>query len=156
MSEAIAILFLIPGLVGTLYPVVPAVPYMFVVTLVYALFTQFARLAGWELAILAGLALVSFLVDQLSGILGAKYGGASKRALLFGFVGALAGTIFAGPVGGFVGVFTGIMIAELSQLRGHITALKAATGGLLGALAGMLVNIVIGLIFFVCFIVFVY
>ncbi len=156
MSEIIAILFLLPGLAGTLFPVVPAVPYMFVVALSYALLTGFDRLSGLQLTVLGALALLSFAIDQLSGILGAKYGGASKRALIFGFVGALAGTIFAGPIGGFCGVFLAILIAELSQMKDHIASLRAATGGVLGALAGMAANIVIALIFFVSFIVFVY
>lgn len=151
----IAVLFLLPGLAAVFVPVLPAVPYLFVVTLIYALLTGFHPLSGSELAILGVIALVALAVDQLSGILGAKYGGATKKALLFGFIGTIVGAVVGGgPIGAFAGLFGAILVAELTQLRTHQEALKAATGGLLGVLVGYTINIVLAFTFFILFLVF--
>jgi uncharacterized protein YqgC (DUF456 family) len=149
----LAIIFLIPGLLAVFVPVLPAIPYLFIVMLVYGFATHFGNVHGLEWAILSSLAILGIANDHLSGIMGAKYGGASKRALLWGFIGTLVGTFLAGPIGAFIGLFVAIIIAELSQLKTHREALKAATGGVIGALTGYAINIVIAFVLVITFIV---
>lgn len=150
----LAFILMLPGLIGLVIPVIPAVPYIFIVALVFGFVDRFSHLSGGEVAFLAVLAILSVVVDYLSGLLGAKYGGASRKALLFGFIGSLAGTFLLPPFGGLPGLFVGVALGELLQLKGQRQALKSATGGLLGTLAGMLINACIALLFLVLFIIF--
>jgi uncharacterized protein len=149
----VALIFILPGLALVFMPVFPAVLYMFVVSALYAWLTGFVPLTGFELMILGVIAAVSIAVDQLAGILGARLGGASKRAALFGLIGAITGSIFGGPALAFAGIFLGIFVAEISQLRSHIDALRAARAGLIGALAGYVTNIILAFVFVILFLI---
>jgi uncharacterized protein len=149
----LAILLLLPGIAAAFFPVFPALLYMLIVSLIYAAATGWSRVQPGEAGFLIVLTIVSVVIDQLSGVLGARYGGASRRALGWGFLGGLIGTFTAGPVGTLLGVFTAILLAELSQMRSHIAAIRAATGGALGVLAGILITAVLATIFFIAFIV---
>lgn len=147
------ILFL-PGIVGIFLPILPSLPYMFVAALVFGIIDKFAHLTSIELIFLGLLAAASFLVDYLSGVMAAKYSGASLAAVLAGVIGLILGTIFFPPFGGLVGLFLGILAAELFLVRDYKKALKAASGGFLGQIAGILINLVLAIIFIVLFIVF--
>lgn len=150
----LALVLMAPGLLGLIIPVIPAIPYLFVITVIFGFIDKFTYLSGRELAVLGILTLLSLLVDHLSGILGAKFGGATRKAMLFGFIGALAGTFILPPFGGMPGLFFGILVGELSQYRTHRDALRAATGGVLGSLAGMTLNIAVAILYITLFIIF--
>ncbi len=148
----ITILLLLPGLAMAFVPVIPALLYLFLVSLTYAILTHFTRLTGWELALLGLITVIGIAVDQLAGILGARWGGASKKALLFGLAGLVGGSVIGTPILGFVGLFAGIFLAELTEFKTHTEAFKAARGGLIGALAGYIVTILLAFLFFIAFI----
>jgi len=145
---------LLPGLLGVFLPMLPGIPFMFVIALIYAAITKFAILSGAEIGYLAGLMLLSLLIDFLSGLLGAKLGGASGKSLLIGIVGLLLGTILLPPFGGILGMFLGVVAGEIYFFGKTKTAVKAATGSVIGSLSGVLINLLIGLTFVVLFIVF--
>lgn len=147
-------LLLLPGIVGVILPVLPGLAYMFVIALVFGSIDTFNHLRGWELGILGGVAGLSLVVDYSAGVLGAKWGGASKQALGYGFIGLIAGLILFPPFGGIVGLFGGILLAEMRQHKDKKRAVKAASGGVIGSVAGMAINLVLALIFIVCFTVF--
>lgn len=154
LSLVLAIVLLVPGIPLAFIPVVPATLYLLIVSLGYAVLTHFERLSGVELGVLIVVTALSILVDHLAGLIGARWGGASRRAMLFGFIGAIIGVIVGGPLMSFVGLFSGIFVTEVLQLRSHLEAFQAAKGGLIGALVGYLINILLALIFFTLFIVF--
>lgn len=135
-------------------PILPSLPYMFVVALVFGIIDKFFHLTWIELIFLGLLAVVSFLVDYFSGVVAAKYSGASLAAMLAGIVGLILGTIFFPPFGGLVGLFLGILAAELFLVRDYKRALKAAGGGILGQLAGIIANLILAIIFIVLFVLF--
>lgn len=122
--------------------------------MIYQIFDRFQHLSAIESISLLLIIIISLAVDYFSGILGAKYSGASRRSTYFGFLGMIAGLIFFPPFGGFVGLFVGILIGEFLDYKKHTQALKAATGGLIGSLAGIIINAVLALIFIGLFIVF--
>jgi uncharacterized protein YqgC (DUF456 family) len=148
----IAILFLLPGLIGILLPVAPGIPYMFIVALIFAIINGFADLQPHEIGILGGIAVLSLIIDYAAGILGAKFGGASKEALIAGFLGLLIGTVVLPPIGGIFGLFAGIFLAETYRRRTKEEAIKAATGGVLGSVASIAINLILGLVFIGLFI----
>ena len=136
-------------------PLVPAMFYMFCVTLLYGVIDHFETLSPKEFLVLAVIFIISFSVDMFSGILGAKYGGAKLRSAFVGFCVALIGTFIFPPFGGLPGFFIGVFLSELMQKKAPKDAIKAAVSGVLGATLGMLVNGVLALTFFVLFLVFV-
>ncbi len=144
------------GIGAALIPGIPAILYMLIVAVVFGFVDNFSRLNKTELIILAVIYLISFLTDMFSGVLGAKYGGASFRSVLFGICGAILGTVLLPPFGGFIGLFAGVLLSELQKQRTHRQAVKAATYGVIGAVAGMIVNITLSFIFFAAFITLVF
>ena len=145
---------MLPGLAGVLLPLVPGIPYMFVVALVYALADRLSHISGLELLILGLIAAASLAVDYFAGILGARAGGASKKALLFGMIGLILGMIILPPFGGILGLFLGVLGAELLGGKTALKAFKAGQGSVIGALTGIGINLLLALLFLALFVVF--
>lgn len=133
-------------------PMLPALSYMFVVALAYALYDRFATLTVGQLAILLCVTLASIAVDHTSGLLGAKYGGAHTKSVLWGMVGAFAGLFLLPAFGSFIGLFAGVLISELYLKKHRHAALKAASGALIGSAVGVAVNILLAILFLALFI----
>ncbi|QQG50304.1 MAG: DUF456 domain-containing protein [Candidatus Berkelbacteria bacterium] len=148
-----SVVLMLPAVVGIFIPVVPGIPLMFLVALVFGFINKFAALTASELVILLTIALVSIAVDYLAGVLGAKYSGASARALVIGFICMILGVLILPPFGGLIGLFIGVLVAELGN-RTHREAIRAATGSLIGALTGILINFLLALLFITLFIIF--
>ena len=145
---------LLPGFAGVFLPL-PSLPYMFGVTLIFGFIDQWQHLSYINITVLGVIMLVSFLAEYLTGLIGAKYGGAAKISIVFGFVGMLIGLIVFPPFGGIAGLFFGILVSEFLHFKDHIKALKAASGGLIGTLAGMLISLILAITYVVLFIIFV-
>ncbi len=145
---------MIPGIIAIVF-MLPGVPYLFIIAIIYGFIDHFHRLSLKELAILGALAILSVIVDQSAGLIAARYGGARGKTFLYGIAGAIIGTLIIPFFGGFIGLFIGIMIGELIRKQHHIHAIKAATAGVIGSMTGITINIVLGTIFLALFLVFV-
>lgn len=157
MEYLILILFalaMLPGIIGVIIPILPGVPYMFVLALAYGFIDHFQHLTAIDWLILGGLTVLSVIVDYFSGLLGAKYGGASAKSAMAGFAGLILGLVLFPPFGGIIGLFAGVLISELLLHNNRKKAFKAASGSLLGSLSGIIINLLISLLFLVLFIVF--
>ena len=144
---------MIPGIAGAFLPL-PGLLYMFIISLIFGFVDKFAHLQPWELGVLAGIALISILNDYLSGLIGAKYGGAAQKSMLYGIIGMIIGLIIFPPFGGLIGVFVGILITELIRGTNQEKSIRAATGGLVGSIVGMIVTLVLAIIFLFLFTIF--
>ncbi|MEK9131174.1 MAG: DUF456 domain-containing protein [Patescibacteria group bacterium] len=140
----------------TLVPSLPAVPLMFLLTVAFAAIGRFETLSGGDLIIFATLALITVVIDYSSGIIGAKFGGASKKALIAGMIGLLLGLVIFPPFGAFIGLFAGVFLAEIAQFQNHLKAFKAASYSLAAVLTGALLNVMIALVFFTVFLVMIF
>lgn len=149
----ISALLMLPGFVGIVFPILPGIPYMLIIALVYGAVTGFNTLNGTELTYLGALTGISLIVDYTSGILGAKLGGASLKSLGYGAIGMIVGGLVLPPLGGIVGLFIGIVIGESKHFDPK-RAIKAGIGGTLGAFTGMLINVFIALTFLILYLVF--
>jgi uncharacterized protein len=149
----IALILMIPALFFITIPLFPILPYLFTVATIFAFITKFSRLSGWDLGILGFILFLSILTDYFSGVLGAKYGVALKKSAIFGFVGAILGSIIFPPFGGFAGLFLGVVISELVNFKSKWQALKAGTYSILGTLLGMILNAFLAGFFILFFIV---
>jgi|GEM_PF-297550 uncharacterized protein YqgC (DUF456 family) len=144
------IILMVPGLFMVFVPFLPAMSYLFVLAIVFGLATGFIKLTLVELAILGALWCLSIIIDFLSGLLGAKYGGASRKSFLYGLGGMLLGAFFL-PFGPLIGLTAGVLIGELSSRRDVSRAASAAGATLLGTVFGMVINGLIALVFVVLF-----
>ncbi len=149
----IATLLMLPGIVAIAF-MLPGVPYLFLVSLIYAFADHFTHVSATDIYILGGMAILSIIIDQSAGLIAARYGGARGKTFLYGLVGAIIGTIIFPLFGGFIGLFIGIAIGELVRRRTHVQALRAATVGLIGSVTGIIMNICLGVIFIALFLVF--
>src|SRR6187549_307026 len=81
LQVVVATLILIPLIAGVFLPIIPGIPTMFAIVLLFGLIDHFQHLRLFELGILAALAAGSILIDYLSGMIGARFGGASAKSL---------------------------------------------------------------------------
>ena len=146
-------LLLLPGILGAFLPI-PGLLYMLLVALIFGFIDGFQNILLWEISVLAGIAVLSTINDYLSGILGAKYGGASKKSVLYGFIGMLIGIFVFPPFGGLAGIFLGILLAEILRHGNKDKAIKAATGSLIGSAIGMAITLAFSIVFIFLFVLF--
>jgi uncharacterized protein YqgC (DUF456 family) len=142
------------GVFMAFVPMLPALSYMFVVALAYGLIGGFTGISGGHVVALLCITVVSIINDQTAGLLGAKYGGAHARSMLWGLLGAFVGLFTLPAFGSFIGLFLGVLISELYYKKHHQKALKAAGSALLGSAIGMGINIVLSMLFFGLFMAF--
>ncbi len=136
-----AVLVLI-GFAGLFFPAMPGVILIFS-ALVVAAWAEHFVYVGWKtITVLALLTLFAWLIDLLSGVLGAKKFGAGTYALIGASIGAVCGMFFGIP-GIVAGPFFGALIGELIARRDLKDAGLAAIGTWLGLLAGSAMKIAI-------------
>jgi uncharacterized protein YqgC (DUF456 family) len=151
----IAVLLMVPGIAMAFIPMLPALSYMFLVALLFGIYDKFTHVSSTEMLILLGIVLVSIVIDQGAGVLGAKYGGAHTKSLLWGMLGGFIGTILFPVLGSFIGLFIAVLGAELYYKKSQGLAMKAAGSALIGSITGVVVNIILACTFIGLFIYFV-
>ncbi|KKU70749.1 MAG: hypothetical protein UX94_C0001G0038 [Parcubacteria group bacterium GW2011_GWA2_47_21] len=147
-------LLMVPGLVFVFSPLMPAIPYMFVVAIVFGFIDGWQHVTLANFGILGLIVAFAVLIDHLAGLLGAKYGGASKKALAGGLAGLLTGTALLPPFGGFLGLFLAVFFIELINHRREKSAFRAALGALIGSATGVAANVFLAFLFIVLFLLF--
>lgn len=109
------------GLAGAVLPVLPGAALVLAGTVLGAWIDDFQRVGGWTIGVLVALALLSWVLDYVAGVLGAKKVGASRWAL----IGAALGTV-VGLLAGVVGV---LVLPFVGAVAGEWWALRRAAGG---------------------------
>lgn len=132
------------GVAGMALPVLPGAPLLFLGLATAAWAENFTYVGYGTLAILAALAVLTYVVDFFAGMLGARQFGASPRAMVGAGIGAVVG-IFLGIVGILIGPFIGAVIGELSARRELVAAGMVGIGTTIGLLLGVAAKIAIGL-----------
>lgn len=123
------------GLAGVVLPALPGMPLLFAGLLLAAWADGFQRVGWVMLTVLGALTLLSFLVDFLATVFGAKRVGASRKALWGSVLGSVAGLFFM-PIGLFVGPFVGALAGEYWHGRQLQQATKVGFGTWLGIVLG--------------------
>jgi uncharacterized protein YqgC (DUF456 family) len=130
----VALLVLL-GLVGTVVPGLPG-PILVLAGLALAVWMDGFVRAGWPtLAVLAGLTILTYVLDLVATAVGARRFGASRWAVAGAVVGALVGLFFGLP-GLLLGPFVGAFLVELLARRDVGQAGWAGLGAWLGFLVG--------------------
>lgn len=140
----VAGLLVAAGIAGTVLPLVPGAPLVFLGLLVGAWIDDFQRVGAVTLVLLALLTLGSFGIEIWAARHGARRVGASGLALVGAFAGGLAGLFFSLP-GVLLGPFLGAFAGEYLARRNLRQAGRAGLGtwlGLLLATAGRLALVI--------------
>lgn len=139
------------GVVGTFLPAIPGASLIFAAAVMHRLVIGEVQSVSWLTIIGLGfLALLSVVVDFLTGAAGAKWFGSGKWGLWGGLVGAVVG-IFFGPPGLLLGPLLGALLFELISGKRIQQAAKAGIGTFLGTTAGMIGKALIALTMFFWF-----
>ena len=139
---SLAALLIGSGIAGLALPALPGAPLLFLGFVMAAWIDDFVYIGTPTLIVFAALALLTYLIDVVSGLLGAKRFDASRRAMVGAGIGALVGLFFGLP-GILLGPFAGAVIGELSQRRNWKEAGWSGLGTTLGMLAGAVIKLTI-------------
>ena len=132
----LAVLLVAVGLAGVVLPALPGAMLIFAGLVLAAWADDFAFVGAGTLAVIAGLALLTYLMDVVAGAFGARRFGAGRRAVVGAALGAGVG-LFFGLLGVLLGPFLGAFLGELS-VHGRVSqAGKAGLGAWLGLSLGM-------------------
>ena len=134
------------GMLGIVLPILPGIPLIFIVALVFSILTDFTYLSGQTIILLGILAVISLILDWVAGVLGVKKMGGSKAGMFGAFIGMIVGLFLPGVgIFGFViGAFVGAFLLELLVNKESKKALRAGLGSFIGFLAGSVLRLVIG------------
>ncbi|WP_337870759.1 DUF456 domain-containing protein [Meiothermus sp.] len=138
------------ALFATFIPVVPAGFIIVGVALLHEVLVGFSELSLSVWIGLAVLTVLSSLVDNIAGALGARHFGGSRQGVWGAFIGGILGIFVLPPLGLFLMPWVGAYVGELVAGRSAENALRGAWGavlGLLGGLAGkFLIHLVMGVL----------
>jgi len=143
VGVVVAALFL-AGLVGSIVPWMPGPLFILAGAVVWAVATDFQTLGWGRLAVLAALAVLSFLLDFLAGAIGARRYGASRWGVVGALLGAVVG-LFLGPLGLIAGCVIGAVVGELARGADLAGGVRSGLGALVGLLAGLLADLVLAI-----------
>jgi uncharacterized protein YqgC (DUF456 family) len=141
LALGLAIILFLLGLLGIFLPALPGVILIYAGMLLYGFMTGFALLDAWFF-LWQGLALgITFLIDYLAAIVGAKRYGGSRYAIWGAVLGTLLGVVLLGPFGAIMGPFLGAVLGEVLRGTALEQAVRVGFGTLLGFLGGSLLKL---------------
>lgn len=127
----------VSGAIGVVLPFLPGVPVSWLGLLVFAYATEFATVTWKALILFLIFSLLTFLIDFIAPLIGAKQYQASRFGMFGAAIGFLFGFIILGPIGILIGPFFGAMAGEvLYGGKSGDEAMLSSRGLLLGFLAG--------------------
>ncbi|HKH46455.1 MAG TPA: DUF456 family protein [Thermoanaerobaculia bacterium] len=130
-----AVLLVLAGIAGTILPALPGTPLVLLGLVLAAWADGFQKVGWFPLSVIAGLTVLSLVVDFAATSLGAKRVGASWLAVTGAAVGTIVGLFFNIP-GLILGPFVGAVLGEYLARRNRDQALKAGIGTWVGILLG--------------------
>jgi len=131
----LAIILVVAGMAGLLFPALPGAPILFAGLFVAAWAEGFEYVGTGTLIVMGIMALLMYVLDFLASAFGAKRFGASNRAIIGAALGAIVG-IFFGIPGILQGPFIGAVLGELAAQSDLRTAGRAGIGATVGLALG--------------------
>jgi len=138
----LGVLLGLAGFAGLLLPALPGAPMLFLGLVIIAWAEDFAYAGGWTLGVLAALAALTYLIDVVAGLLGARRFGASPRAMVGAGIGGLVG-LFFGLIGVLLGPLIGAFIGQLTAVPDLMAAGRAGIGAAIGLVFGAALKIAV-------------
>ena len=137
----VAVMLLL-GLVGVIVPAIPGTLLVFGGVLLGAWIDDFTRISTTVVIIAGVLAVLGWIADYVSGLLGAKRAGASRLALLGAVVGTVVG-LFFGLIGVLFFPLIGAAIGEYLAIADIRRAGNVGVATWLGMLVGAVIKVVL-------------
>ena len=146
---AMGFLVSIFGLIGCIIPALPGTPLNFLALIFISIAKDWEPYSASFLVIMAGVAIVVSILDNIIPSWGAKKYGAEKRSVWLALIGTTVGILFFPPWGIFIGAFAGALLGELLHGKDTNTALRAGWGVFVGTFMGIGIKLVAsGVMFF--------
>lgn len=123
---------MIIGLIGIIIPALPGMLLVWLSVLLFVFVTGFESLSLTGFIIITLIAIITGTADFWLSVWGAQRGGASKRSLLWGILGSIAGTFILPLIGTIIGYAIGILFSEYRQRGDWEAAWRASLGGVAG------------------------
>lgn len=139
----LSVLLIVVGLAGAVLPALPGTVLVLAGIVLGAWIDDFARVGTTTLAVIAVLAVLSWVLDYVAGLLGARRAGASREALVGAALGTVAG-IFMGLVGVLFMPFVGAVAGEYLARRDRGGAVRVGAATWVGTMIGMLAKVALG------------
>ena len=140
------------GLAGTVLPALPGPMLVFGGIALGAWIDGFQRVSLTVVGVVAGLAVLAWMLDYVAGLLGARRAGASRQALVGAAIGTVVG-LFMGLVGVLFMPFVGAVAGEYLARRDEVRAMQVGVGTWVGIMAGLLAKVVLSLVMVGVFVV---
>ncbi len=123
---------------------IPGIILTIIAALIFIFWKGLAALGIFNLGIILAMGLIYFLIDWLSGVLGATKFGGSKYGIWGAILGGLAGIPFGGIFGVIIGTMIGAMAFEFFLNRVEIKkSLKIGLGAGVGFMLGAVGKIIV-------------
>jgi uncharacterized protein YqgC (DUF456 family) len=148
----LSVVLIVVGLAGAVLPVLPGAALILAGTVLGAWIDDFQRVGGWVVGVLVALALLSWVLDYVAGLLGAKKVGASRQALVGAALGTVAG-LFLGFVGVLVLPFIGAAAGEYLARRDGRGAMRVGVATGIGLIVALVAKVVIAFVMIGIFVV---
>jgi uncharacterized protein YqgC (DUF456 family) len=139
---SLVVLLIVAGIAGTLLPMLPGTALVFAGLLLGAWIDDFTLVSAVTVAVLGVLTLISWAVDYLSGVLGAKKVGATPQAVIGAAIGTVLG-IFTGLWGLVFMPLAGAAIGEYIAIRDMVQARRVGVATWIGMMVGAVLKIAI-------------
>ena len=153
LAWTITACLLIAGFVGCILPLVPGHLLLLMAALGHRLMLGAvdSGLSWWSLGFLALMAIVSQVLETMSGAAGAKRFGSTRWGVIGALLGGVLGMFFM-PIGLLAGPLLGAIICELAFAREQMAAaLRSGVGSLVGTVAGMGIKLIFGIVMILWF-----
>lgn len=151
IAFVVSLLLMGAGVLGTVVPVLPGVPLIWIVMLVFGLIDKFQRIDATFLIVMALVTVGAELADHFTRAWGVRRYGAGQAGTWGAVIGALAGLFFL-PLGLLLGPFLGALIGELWAGRSLEDSVRAGWGGLLGTLGSIVVKFAVAVAMTIAFV----
>jgi uncharacterized protein len=133
------------GLAGTVLPLLPGTLLVWGGVLLGAWIDDFTRVGTGTMVVISVLAVVSWALDFVAGLMGARRVSASKQALVGAAVGTVVG-LFMGLVGVLFMPLVGAAVGEYLAQKDQQRAAKVAMATWIGLLVGMVAKVVLSFV----------
>ena len=150
---SLTVSLLVLGLLGAVLPFLPGPFLIFVAGVLHTVLRPESAMSWSGIAVMALLLVVAYAIDFFSGILGARWFGASRWGLWGVFLGGVVGLFFGLPgliLGPLAGGFAFEMLFAKMELK---PAAKSTWGTLLGTGLGLVARLAVSVVMVAVFVV---
>lgn len=141
----LTISLLVVGVIGSVVPLLPGPFLIFLAGILHTWLRPESAMSWQGIVILSLLLVVAYVLDMVSGALGARWFGASRWGIAGVFIGGIVGLFFA-PLGFILGPILGGLAFELVFAKKRmVPAVKSTWGTVLGTGLGLVARLIISL-----------